>query len=314
MLPVDSQLSSYVCAWHERLSLQKKFSTHTCLAYQRDLASFFQFLSSYHGKPVSIGLLQQLTRGDWRSWMSDRHTKNLQASSTNRAASVVRGFYRFLTKATGQEFPPIQHYKTPKKPHILPKPLTISQAQQTTEIIETHAHQEWIGKRDLAVILLLYGCGLRIGEAVSLTRAQAPSQDQEVLVIVGKGNKQRRVPLLPMVIEAINDYLSHCPWPLPQDGPMFVGARGKKLSPRLIQLALQRMRRTIGLPETATPHALRHSFATHLLSAGGDLRTIQELLGHASLSTTQRYTAVSTQQMIDIYRKTHPRAMAKRYK
>lgn len=314
MIELDQQLASLIAKWQDYLALQKRFSLHTCSAYQRDLLAFLKFLTNYRGEKISLSSLRVLSRQDWRSWMSERHQTGHVASSTNRAASVIRNFYHFIAKEEGGELPPVQHFKTPKKPPLLPKPLSIEQAQEVTENILHLTEEKWIGKRNLAVLLLLYGCGLRIGETLSLTKAQAPVPGQEVLVVTGKGNKERRVPLLPVVVSAIQDYIQACPWDLTKEKILFIGEKGKKLSPRIIQLILERLRKILGLPDNATPHALRHSFATHLLAAGGDLRTIQELLGHASLSTTQRYTAVSSQQILNIYQKTHPRAKSDGYK
>ncbi len=314
MVELDQHLALLMAKWRDQLALQRRFSPHTCSAYQHDLLAFLKFLTHYRGERISLPSLRALTRHDWRCWMSERHQTGHLASSTARAASVIRNFYRFIAKQEGGELPPVQHFKTPKKPHLLPKPLSVEQAHEVTENIAILTEEGWVGKRNLAVLLLLYGCGLRIGEALSLTKTQAPVSGQEVLIVTGKGNKERRVPLLPVVVTAIQDYIQACPWDLAKENCLFIGEKGKKLSPRIIQLALERLRKILGLPNNATPHALRHSFATHLLSAGGDLRTIQELLGHASLSTTQRYTAVSSQQILDIYKKSHPRAKTGGYK
>jgi integrase/recombinase XerC len=201
--------------------------------------------------------------------------------------------------------------RAPKLPKTLPKPLAATAAKAVTDPDQRagEAREQWVLARDAAVFALLYGAGLRISEALGLVRGDVPAPGQgDAITVTGKGNKQRMVPLLPQVTQAIADYLALCPFQLPTDGPLFIGARGKQLSPRIVQLAMARLRGALGLPDSATPHALRHSFATHLLARGGDLRAIQELLGHASLSTTQIYTAVDTERLLEVYRNTHPRA------
>ncbi len=197
--------------------------------------------------------------------------------------------------------------RSPKQPVSLPKPLTAVDAAEALASVDDA--KPWIAKRDIAVLTLLYGCGLRLAEALSLTRREAPTAAGAIR-ISGKGNKQRLVPILPVVAAAVAEYLAACPYPLAADDPLFVGARGAKLNPRLVQGRMAQLRRALSLPESATPHALRHSFATHLLAGGGDLRAIQELLGHASLSTTQRYTAVDMTRLVEVYDKAHPRAKA----
>ena len=220
----------------------------------------------------------------------------------------MRNLFRWLDREGLVDASAASAVRTPKVPRSLPKALSDREAAEAVESVAELARQAWVGKRDTAVLLLLYGCGLRIGEALSLTRLEAPRGKQQTLCVTGKGNKQRLVPLLPIVTEAIDDYLRACPYELPPSGPLFVGTRGGPLGPRPIQKRLQELRGLLGLPATATPHALRHSFATHLLAGGGDLRSIQELLGHASLSTTQRYTEVDVQGLLSVYQSAHPRA------
>jgi integrase/recombinase XerC len=226
-----------------------------------------------------------------------------------RALAGVRSFARFLERNGNGRVGALAAVRAPKVPKTLPKPLPIASAKRMADadIRAGEEREPWILARDAAVLALLYGSGLRISEALGLKRGAVPGRGDAVTV-TGKGNKQRMVPLLPQVAQLIADYIAICPSDLPADGPLFVGARGKALSPRIIQLAMERLRGVLGLPDSATPHALRHSFATHLLARGGDLRAIQELLGHASLSTTQIYTAVDSERLLEVYRSAHPRA------
>jgi integrase/recombinase XerC len=224
----------------------------------------------------------------------------------SRGLSVVRGFIRFLDRRGFASCPALAVLRGPKLPHSVPKPLSVPDAAEIIEAPAGFVASAWQAKRDIAILTLLYGCGLRISEALGLSRAEAPRG--ELMTVAGKGRKERVVPVLAAVRETISDYLAACPYALPADGPLFVGARGGPLNPRLVQRRMAELRAVLGLPETATPHALRHSFATHLLGAGGDLRAIQELLGHASLSTTQRYTSVETERLLAIYDAAHPRA------
>jgi integrase/recombinase XerC len=230
----------------------------------------------------------------------------LGAKSMARALSSVRNFFRYLAKREALKNPNITEIRTPKIPKSIPRPLTTEGAGQVLENISSDQKEEWVRARDVALVTLLYGCGLRISEALSLNIIDIPRD--ETFVIKGKRQKERVVPVLPIVVEAIEDYLHLCPHDLEDDDPLFVGIRGARLNPRVLQKAMENVRRALGLPESATPHALRHSFATHLLSAGGDLRTIQELLGHASLSTTQHYTDVDSEALLKVFENAHPRA------
>jgi integrase/recombinase XerC len=223
----------------------------------------------------------------------------------------VRSFARFLERNGKGKVGALAAVRAPKVPKTLPKPLAIISAKRVTDADERAGEdrEQWILARDAAVLALLYGSGLRISEALGLARGDVPAPGKgDAITVTGKGNKQRMVPLLPQVSQSIADYISLCPYDLPADGPLFIGARGGPLSPRIVQLVMERLRGALSLPDSATPHALRHSFATHLLARGGDLRAIQELLGHASLSTTQIYTAVDTERLLEVYRNTHPRA------
>jgi integrase/recombinase XerC len=246
-----------------------------------------------------------LVPADYRAWLAFRSAE-VERSSTARGLSVVRGFVRFLDRRGLAASPALAVLRAPKLPASIPKPLSVADAAELIEAPEILGASAWQVRRDIAVLTLLYGCGLRISEALGLSRAEAPQSEQ--ITITGKGNKQRLVPVLPAVRQAIADYLAACPYPLPPEGALFIGARGGPLNPRLVQRQMTVLRRALGLPETATPHSLRHSFATHLLSGGGDLRAIQELLGHASLSTTQRYTSVDTERLLAVYESAHPRA------
>ncbi len=292
--------------WWAWLAHERRASRHTLDAYGRDLAAFFRFLAEHLGFPPGLRELDGLTPADFRSYLASRAAEGLGRTSVARAMSTLRGFFRFLDRAGLAHNAAIGGIRTPRVPQSIPKALTETDARTAIEAVGDLSDDPWVAKRDTALLLLLYGCGLRIGEALALNRGQAPAG--ETMVVTGKGDKQRMVPVLPVVARAIGDYLAACPYGSGDDDPLFVGVRGKRLNPGVVQRQVRRLRALLGLPETATPHALRHSFATHLLSGGGDLRTIQELLGHASLSTTQRYTAVDAGRLMAVYRDAHPRA------
>jgi integrase/recombinase XerC len=303
-------LRAAIGLWAAWLTGERRASARTIAAYGRDLAAFLDFLTGHLGEKPGLVTLGQLRLSDFRAYLAYRRAR-VEPRSIARGLSVVRGFIRFLERRGLASNPALAVLRAPKLPHGVPKALTVADA---AEMIDAPAapmasgplKSVWQAKRDVAVLTLLYGCGLRISEALGLKRSEAPRG--EPLIITGKGQKQRMVPVLPAVREAIADYLAACPYTLAANGPLFVGARGGPLSPRLVQRRMEALRGTLGLPETATPHALRHSFATHLLGAGGDLRAIQELLGHASLSTTQRYTSVETERLLAVYDAAHPRA------
>jgi len=300
---LEETLAKAVRDWQQWLADERRFSPHTCDAYARDLLGFLTFLAEHFGGRPRLRDLESMRPVDFRAWLARHAADGHQRTSTARALSVVRGFFAWLERNGLATNHAIRALRTPKVPHAVPKALTIAEA---ADLIETVDDSGWVGLRDIAILTLLYGCGLRIAEALALKREEAPATPS--ITVTGKGNKQRMVPILPVVREAIDAYIAACPWPLPPEGPLFVGARGGPLRARIVQRQMQSMRAMLGLPETATPHALRHSFATHLLAMGGDLRSIQELLGHVSLSTTQRYTEVDTGQLLDEYRATHPRA------
>ena len=292
--------------WLRWLRSEKRVSAHTLDAYQRDVAGFLGFLTQHRGQAPDLPDIAALGVSDFRSYLAARSREGLKASSRARALSAVRSLLRYLGRNGLAECTAIDALSRLKVPSSVPRPLTVPDAVRVVEEIETMAEEPWIQARDAAVLALLYGCGLRISEALALNRGEAPTG--ESLRVLGKGNKERLVPVLPAVREAVASYLRICPFAGDADTPLFYGVRGKRLGPRAIQAQMQKLRSALGLPATATPHALRHSFATHLLGGSGDLRTIQELLGHASLSTTQRYTAVDSAHLMDIYRKSHPKA------
>lgn len=299
-------LRAAIMQWQSWLANERRASLHTVEAYGRDLAAFIDFLVEHLGERPDLSSLERLKPADLRAWLARRSLDGLARTSTARALSVVRGFFRYCARNDLARCSAIGAVRTPKLPHATPKPLTVADAGDVIDKASALSENPWIARRDVALFTLLYGCGLRIGEALGLRRHESPKEDS--FRVRGKGNKERIVPVLPVVREAIEAYLAACPYDPGPSGPLFLGARGKALDPAVVQRQMRRLRVWLGLPETATPHALRHSFATHLLAAGGDLRAIQELLGHASLSTTQRYTEVEVDQLIAVYEKAHPRA------
>ena len=305
-LPLDAALEAAIGDWGAWLAHERRVSPHTTSAYGHDISDFLEFLTMHLGGPLTLAALNDLRTADFRAWLSARAERGLARSSTARALSTLRGFFRWLEKRDLINNPALYNLRTPKVPSAVPKALSESEALSTISAATEQDVKPWVAKRDAAILTLLYGAGLRIGEALGLDRGDAPTGTS--MRIIGKGNKERLVPLLPLVVNAVADYLAACPHVLTPDDPLFVGVRGKRLQPSQVQATVRNIRRTLGLPETATPHALRHSFATHLLAGGGDLRSIQELLGHASLTTTQRYTAVDTAHLIKVYRAAHPRA------
>jgi integrase/recombinase XerC len=298
-------LRAAIALWVAWLAGERRASAHTVAAYGRDLAFFLDFLTEHLGGLPSLSTFARLLPADYRAYLAHRAAR-LERSSIARGLSVVRTFLRFLERRGLAASPALAVLRAPRLPQSVPKPLSVADAAEIVDAPTALVVSLWQAKRDIALLTLLYGCGLRLSEALGLKRAEAPGDNP--LTITGKGRKQRMVPVLPAVREAIVDYLAACPYALTADGPLFVGARGGPLSPRVVQRQMQALRGALGLPETATPHALRHSFATHLLGGGGDLRAIQELLGHASLSTTQRYTSVETERLLAVYEAAHPRA------
>ena len=299
-------LAEAIAAWQSWLEAERRVSVHTAAAYMRDLKIFLDFLADHRGGFADLAALEGLGHNDFRSYLAQRAMNDRARSSTARALSVLRGFFRFLERTDRARNDAIGAVRTPRLPHSVPKPVAAGDALAiVAQAGDTTRKKPWVAARDTALLLLLYGAGLRIDEALSLNEDQAPSGDS--LRVLGKGGKERIVPILPAVREAVAAYKQACPYFVP-GGPLFLGARGGRLNAGVVQRELRRIRGALGLPETATPHALRHSFATHLLQAGGDLRAIQELLGHASLSTTQRYTEVDTARLVAVYNDAHPRA------
>ena len=304
-LAVAADLAEGFERWKRWLADERRASAHTLAAYERDVTAFLGFIADHRGAEPNLAELGALSAADFRAYLASRAAATMR-SSTARALSAVRGFFRFLERRGLAENPALATVKTPKLPKSLPKPLSVEDADLALAAAEA-ADARWIGLRDKAILMLLYGCGLRLSEALGLTGREAPVKP-ETLTVTGKGRKTRQLPVLPAVAEAVAAYIDACPYRLAAGDKLFRGVRGGPLNPRLVQKRMEELRRELGLPETASPHALRHSFATHLLGAGGDLRAIQELLGHASLTTTQRYTAIDAERLIAVYDKAHPRA------
>lgn len=281
-------------------------SEHTVDAYRRDVAGFLAFITEHKGGPQGLKPLMAVSVRDMRSWMAFTRSHGVGARSLARKLSAVKSFFRWLSQRENIEVTAVLSARAPKFQAKLPRPLTEQTARDMIETVEFQKEIPWIAVRDTAVVTLLYGCGLRISEALTLNMGDAPLPP--VLRIVGKGGKERVIPVLDAAREAVERYRGLCPFAAEPDDPLFRGVRGGRLSPRAVQLAMEMARMQLGLPASATPHALRHSFATHLLSAGGDLRAIQELLGHASLSTTQAYTAVDQARLMQVYNNAHPKA------
>jgi len=297
--------------WVEHLRVEKQVSPHTLEAYIRDISQFTSFLSGHLGTHVSLRDLETLKPMDFRAFMAARRNSGVESRTMARQLSAIRTLYRWFDNNGILRNPAIGALRSPKLPYAIPKPLNPDAARRTMGLEASgviDGSEPWIMARDTAVLMLLYGCGLRISEALNLNRHEAPvPPNEDVLRILGKGSKTRLVPVLPAAANAVQSYLDLTPG-LAADGPLFIGQQGRRLNPRNIQLLMQKLRSALSLPDTATPHALRHSFATHLLGSGADLRTIQELLGHASLSTTQVYTGVDREHLLAQYDKAHPRA------
>ncbi len=305
--PLADALLRLVAAWHEHLRHDRGLADASIEAYGRDLRQLLDWLNGRHERPTDVTDLVALDAKTVRAFLVSRRRAGLESRSIARAMSSLRMFFRWLEETGALKNRTFRLVQSPKVPHSVPKPLTIDRAAAVVDG-GMAADLDWIAARDTAVLLLLYGSGLRLSEALGLTLREAPTPGKDVLIVTGKGDKQRMVPILPVTQAAVARYLSLCPYALDDDEPMFRGAKGGPLDPRRIQLAMERMRAGLGLPETATPHALRHSFATHLLSSGADLRQIQELLGHASLSTTQLYTEVDRERLLRAHEMFHPRA------
>ena len=307
----SADVAAEVVRWLSHLSAERRMSPKTVEAYERDVRQFLGFLTAHTGEPVTLSALAAIEPRDVRAFMASRRSGGIGSRSLMRSLAGARSFARFLERNRKGRVGALSAVRAPKVPKTLPKPIAVGAAKQLTDV-DLRAGEErepWVLARDAAVLALLYGSGLRISEALGLTREAVPAPGKgDSITVTGKGNKRRMVPVLPRVLELIAEYAALCPYDLPDERPIFLGTKGGGLSPRIVQLTMARLRGALGLAETATPHALRHSFATHLLARGGDLRAIQELLGHASLSTTQIYTAVDTEQLLSVYRSAHPRA------
>ena len=298
-------LADAMSDWLDRLRAVEGRSEATITAYRRDVAGFLTFLAGYRGGTFGRAGLADLRQADVRAWMADRREDGVSSRSLARALSSVKGFLSWAAERDGFDASAPLSVRAPKYQRKLPRPLTPDGARDMIGMVEAQAASDWIAARDAAVLTLLWGLGLRISEALSLTGADLPLSQS--LVIRGKGGKERVVPVIPAA-RAVDAYVRLCPFPQTAAEPLFRGARGGPLNPRLVAKAMETARGALGLPATATPHAMRHSFATHLLHAGGDLRAIQELLGHASLSTTQAYTGIDTARLMEVYAAAHPRA------
>lgn len=303
---ISSAARDALSAWLASARALKGASENTLTAYRGDVLDFIAFLTGYHGEQQGLAPLARVGTPEMRAWMAHLRGQGAAARSMARKLSAVKSFYRWLAEREGFEPTAVLSARAPKFQKKLPRPLSEDAAQAMIDTVGLQARESWIADRDMAVVTLLYGCGLRISEALGLTGRDLPLG--EVLRIVGKGGKERVVPVLPVARRAVATYVKACPFDMEPDAPIFRGARGGALNPRLIQKVTEQARMQLGLPATATPHAMRHSFATHLLSAGGDLRAIQELLGHASLSTTQTYTSVDQVHLMKVYEATHPKA------
>jgi len=307
----DSTITLEMTHWLAHLRGERRLSPKTLEAYARDLRQCLAFLSQHWGARVTLQRFAALEATDVRAFMAMRRADDIGGRSLMRALAGLRSFGRFLEREGRGRVGALSAIRAPKVGKSLPKPIPIVAAKRFADADERAGEDRdpWIWARDAAVMALLYGSGLRISEALGLKRRDVPLPGAgDVLIVTGKGNKTRMVPVLQNVLALVQDYVAMCPHPLPAEGPIFVGARGGPLSPRIIQLTMERLRGVLGLPDSATPHALRHSFATHLLSRGGDLRAIQELLGHASLSTTQIYTGIDSERLLEVYKTAHPRA------
>ncbi len=302
-----SDLQTAIIEWQKHLKFERHYSEHTLSSYVTDLFYFIHFLNEHHNQTATLSLLANVSIRDIRSWLAKRAMAKLKSTSNSRAVSVIRNFYRFLSNQYHIENQAAFNIKILNKNKPLPKALPPDNAIIATKMIDHVSQDYWIGKRDVAIMMLLYGCGLRISEALSITTHDITSIQDNQILIKGKGKKERYVPILPQVHDAITQYITLCPYDL-QQGQIFKGKSGKDLNPNVFRVNVRKLKQILNLPSHTSPHAMRHSFATHLLGNGGDLRTIQELLGHESLSTTQRYTKLDSASIIDQYRQFHPRS------
>ncbi|WP_298678719.1 tyrosine recombinase XerC [uncultured Lentibacter sp.] len=310
MTPVSPALTEAVESWLASRSALQGSAQNTHTAYANDVLGFLGFLAHHSGGETGLAAFKALTITDLRAWMADLRRAELGSRSIARKLSALKSFARWLGAREGFEATAVLNARAPKFQAKLPRPLPEADTRNLIGALELQSREPWVSARDVAVVTLLYGCGLRISEALSLTMGDAPLA--QVIRITGKGGKERVVPVIDAARKAVQQYLNLCPFAAQDRGPLFRGVRGGALNPRLVQKAMQAARMQLGLPASATPHAMRHSFATHLLAAGGDLRAIQELLGHASLSTTQAYTAVDARHLLDVYETAHPKSASNR--
>jgi len=307
LVPARPDLTAARAEWLNALARERRLSPLTVEAYERDTRQFLQFLTGHAGGAPGISDIAALRPADLRSFLAFRRNGGAGARTLGRGLAGVRSLLRFLEKRGLANAAGAAALRAPRQPKSLPRPLTAQDARRVVAASEQLAEEPWIAARNAAVLTLLYGCGLRISEALGLKGAEL-GPDHRVLRVTGKGGKTRIVPVLPAALQAVAEYRRLCPYNLPPEGALFRGARGGALDPGVVQREMRRLRSALGLPDSATPHALRHSFATHLLGRGGDLRAIQELLGHSSLSTTQIYTGVDTARLLEAYDAAHPRA------
>ena len=308
LIPAKPDLQATREAWLKMLAHERRLSPETVEAYERDTRQFLHFLTGHCGGPPGISDIADLRPADLRGFLAARRAEGAGARTLGRGLAGIRSLLRFLERRGLVNAAGATALRAPRQPKSLPKPLTATDAIKVVSVEGQLAEEPWIAARNAAVLTLLYGSGLRISEALGLTAAELASEADTVLRVTGKGGKTRLVPVLPVALQAVAEYRRLCPYHLDAREPLFRGARGGPLNAAIVQREMAKLRSALNLPDTATPHALRHSFATHLLGRGGDLRTIQELLGHASLSTTQIYTGVDTARLLDIYEAAHPRA------
>lgn len=303
---ISSGLRDALQRWLAELSAVGGRAQRTVDAYRTDVSGFLAFLQGHLGDAAGTVVLGKLSTRDMRAWMAHERGRGVSARSLARSLSAVKNFVGWLAEREGFDPSSVLMTRTPRFQNKLPRPLDVSAARAMIDTVELQSTTDWVAQRDAAVVTLLYGCGLRISEALALTGVALPLGD--IIRIIGKGGKERIVPVIPAARRTVDAYVKSCPFDLEGAVPLFRGVRGGTLNPRLVQKVMEKARAQLGLPATATPHAMRHSFATHLLNAGGDLRSIQELLGHASLSTTQAYTAVDAARLMEVYKAAHPRA------
>lgn len=306
MLAINKELYNSFKEWQDWLSQKRRYSKNTVNSYRIDVTDFIKFIGNYQNTDVTIKILDKITVKDLRAWAASRLNNDFQFSSTSRAISSVRSYYKFLTKYYNVVNTAVFFLKIPKQQKSLPNSLTKEQTFEMLAAIQNVSNEEWIAKRDIALLILLYSSGLRISEALSVKAGDL--ENKTTLTVMGKGNKERIIPILPIVIEAINDYIKFCPYIIKKHNSLFIGKRGKILQSGVFQRTIRETRRSTNLPDNITPHAFRHSFATHLLQSNMNLRSIQELMGHAKLSTTQNYTKVDPSAILENYSSFHPRA------